>query len=227
MPGKIAFTITALLFFNLSAFSQDHKVISDFRFIGKVGIAKRFFDNWEIGLESTLKLERDASRIDEADFDLDVSYQPHRIVKLGVGYRYAINKKKSGSYKQKQRLYGDAELILRLERFRFEYRLRYQNVDDDYFQYDEFASPENILRNRARIKYNVPKIKLTPFFYSELYGKLGNGDDFPLKLKFALGCNYSFGKYGKVKIYYRIDRQLNNEHPYTYYSLGLGYRYEF
>ena len=227
MKFRILIAISILIVSANSLFSQDMKVIRDFRFIGKLGITKELFNSWEIGIESALKLEKDASRIDEIDFDLDVHYQPHSILVLGVGYRYAFNQKKDSTYEQKQRLFGEAELNFKWERFKFEYRLRYQNVDDDFFQYVETAPAEHILRNRIQLNYNIPKSKLTPYFYSELYGNLEKGTQFAIKMKFALGFKYSLGKYGKVRLYYRIDRQLNDQYPFTYHSLGIGYRYKF
>ncbi len=227
MKFRILIAITVLIFSANSLLSQDTKVIRDFRFIGKLGITKELFNSWEIGLGSAIKLEKDASRIDEIDFDLDVHYQPHSIVTLGAGYRYAFNQKKDSTYEQKQRLFGELELNFKWERIKFEYRLRYQNVDDDFFQYTETAPAENILRNRIQIKYNIPKSKLTPYFYSELYGNLEKGKQFAMKMKFALGVRYSFGKYGKVKLYYRIDRQLNDPYPFIYHSMGVEYGYAF
>jgi len=227
MKFRIFIAISTLIFSANSLFSQDTKVVRDFRFIGKLGITKELFNSWEIGIGSALKLEKDASRIDEIDLDVEVYYQPHPILVLGVGYRYAFNQKKDSTYEQKQRLFGEAELNFKWERFKFEYRLRYQNVDDDFFQYVETAPADHILRNRFKVDYNIPKTKLTPYFYSELYGNLEKGTKFAIKMKFALGLKYSFGKYGNVKLYYRIDRQLNDPYPFIYYSLGIGYNYKF
>jgi len=227
MKIRILIAILTLIFSANSLLSQDTKVIRDFRFIGKLGITKELFNSWEIGVGSAIKLEKDVSRIDEIDFDIDVHYQPHSIVVLGVGYRYAFNQKKDSTYEQQQRLYGEAELNFKLERFKLEYRIRYQNIDDDFFQYVETAPAEKILRNRIQIKYNIPKSKLTPYFYAELYGNLEKGTEFAMKMKYALGASYSFGKYGKVKLYYRIDRQLNDQYPFLYHSLGIGYKYKF
>lgn len=227
MSIRVFIIIASLVFSNLSIISQDIKVISDFRLIGKLGVTKQLFDSWEIGIEGAIKLEEDATRIDEIDLDLDVNYQPHSIIVFGVGYRLVANKKKNGSYKQRQRLYGDVQFNFKLKRFKIEYRIRYQNVDDDFFQYNDTSPAENILRNRLQLKYNIRKSKLTPYCYAELYGELGKEKEFPLKMKFALGGRYSFGKYGKIRAYYRIDRELNNKNPFTFYSIGLGYRYKF
>jgi hypothetical protein len=221
-----------LLFFPILVISadisaQDTKVVSDFRFDGSVGIEKEFFNRLEIGFESIIKLEKNASIIDEIDFDLDVKYKLFDFLILGIGYRFAENKRKSGQFEVNQRLSTQAEFKLKVDRFALEYRIRYQNVDDDFILYDEVSPPEQILRNKLEVSYNINNCKLSPFLYSELFGNLKSTDNFAFKIKYALGGKYSLGKYGKVKAFYRIIRELNNRNPYTYYNLSIGYVYDF
>ena len=51
MKFRILIAISILIVSANSLFSQDMKVIRDFRFIGKLGITKELFNSWEIGIE--------------------------------------------------------------------------------------------------------------------------------------------------------------------------------
>lgn len=224
--ARILFLILLISIVN-SLSGQEVKVINDFRFDGSLGVTKEFFDVLEVGFESVIKLEKDASQIDEIDFDLDVEYAPFKFLAFGVGYRLAENRKKGGDYETNHRLSVQLELAAELRRFELEYRIRYQNLDDDFILYDETSPPEHILRNRLGIKYDIRNCKLTPFIYYEHYGKLDSSVSYAFRHKYAIGARYSFGKYGKVKVFYRIIKELNNPNPYTVYNLGLGYVYDF
>ena len=216
-----------LLFSFAFSDAQEMKVIGDLRLISEIGIEKSLFKNWKIGAESTLKLEKNISRIDELDFDLDLGYSPLKFLSLGVGYRLAFNQKRNGTWEKKYRYSGELGLDYRIRRFKLDYRIRYQNVDDDFFQYEQYQPSRNILRNRARLKYNIPKIPMESYTYVELYGLLNKDSEFATKIKFALGARYNFKKLGKIKVFYRIDRELNSLYPFTLYNIGIGYTYDF
>lgn len=207
--------------------AQDTKVIRDFRMYTELAVEKKLFKNWEIGFETTLKLEKDASAIDEIDLDLQVQYSPLKFLSLATGYRYAFNHTSGRNYNSKYRLMGELNFDYDYRRFEFEYRIRYQNVDDDFFLYETTSLPDHILRNRLRIKYDIPKSKIEPYIFSEHYGQLGSVDPYGLKFKTGVGVRYSLKKYGQLKLYYRIDNELNHPYPYIHYILGVGYSYDF
>ena len=220
------FLIVLLFPLNYSV-AQEMKVIRDLRFKGEIGVEKTFFKNWKIGVETTLKLEKNASRIDEIDFDISTDYSPINFLSFGLGYRLAYNQKSDSTYEKKYRYYAQAEFDQNIKRFKLEYRFRYQNIDDDFFQYEKDYPSKSILRNRLQLAYNIPKLPVEPFTYAELYGLLKKNEDFASKIKLALGIRYNLKKYGKVKAYYRIDIELNSLYPYTFYTIGLNYTFDF
>ena len=207
--------------------AKEMKVIRDLRFNGEIGVEKTFFRNWEIGVESILKLEKNVSRIDEIDCDISVDYSPFKFLSFGLGYRLAFNQKRDSTYEKKHRYFAQAEFDQKIKRFKIDYRFRYQNINDDFFQYEQDQPSKNILRNRLQLSYNIRKSPVEPFTYAELYGLLMLNEDFASKIKLALGIRYNLKKYGEVKIYYRIDRELSSLYPYTFYTIGLGYSYDF
>jgi len=222
------FLFLFLILFPLSySVAQEMKVISDFRIIGELGLEKSLFGNWVVGVETTLKLEKNASRVDELDLDLKLGYSPFKFLSLGAGYRLAFNQKRDSTFEKKYRYFAELEFDQDLKRFKLDYRIRYQNIDDDFFQYEQNQPAKNLLRNRLQCAYNIRKSPIEPFIYIELYGLLKRNEDFATKIKFALGIRYNLKKFGKIKAYYRIDREINSVFPYTFYNIGIGYSYEF
>ncbi len=224
---RYIYTILLFLFLSVFSVAQEMKVISDLRFIGELGIQKSIFNNWRVGAATTLKLEKNISRTDELDFDLNAEYSPYKFIAMGVGYRIAFNQKRDNTFEKKYRFFGELELKQGIKRFKLAYRVRYQNIDDDFFQYEQYQPSKNILRNRIRVSYNIRKSPVEPFVYAELYGLLKINEDFATKIKYALGVKYNLKKYGKIKAYYRIDKELNSFYPCTFYSIGMGYSYDF
>ncbi len=207
--------------------AQEVKVIRDFRVNGELGVEKSFLMNWKVDLESCLKLEKNASHIDEIDLGLNVFYSPLKFISLGAGYRLTADQNKNSIYECKHRFSFEVEYLEKIKRLSFEYRLRYQNADDDYFMNNTLNPAKNILRNRLQIKYNIRKSKLSPYMYTELYGQLGTPDPFAITVRSAFGGRYSLDKFGVVKMYFRIDRELNDENPFTLYTVGIGYNFDF
>jgi len=207
--------------------AQEMKVVSDLRFNGEIGIEKSFFNHWKAGMETQLKLERNVSRIDEIDLDLNLECSPFKFLSVGAGYRIALNQKRDSTFEKKYRFYADMQFEQGIDRFKLDYRIRYQNIDDDFFQYEQQQPSRNILRNRLHLRYNIRNSPVEPFTYVELYGLLNKYEEFASKIKFAAGARYNLRKYGKLQAYYRIDRELNSLYPYTFYTIGIGYVFEF
>jgi hypothetical protein len=208
-------------------YSQEMKVVQDFRAIGEVEITKSVYKKWEINLGTKLIVEHNVSRFGELDLDAGVSYKLLKFVSLGIGYRWSENRNKFNDFIIKNRLSGEIDFIAKIKRLKADYRICYQNIDDEYFQTNETAINKNILRNRLQFKYNIRKSPISPFLYVEHYGQLGEKGNYGIKLKSALGANYSINKKHELKVYYRIDRELNKNMPYLYYSVGVGYSYSF
>ena len=221
------FILTILISLSNRIGAQELKVVRDFRLISEIEIEKSLFNDWKVSFSPVLKLEKNATRIDEVDFDLKVKYSPLKFLSLGTGYRLIMNHRKNGNYEQKHRFMGEIGLEYDIQRFELDYRFRYQNIDDDFFQAETDMLPENILRNRLQIRYDIPKSKLTPYLFTEFYGILEHELPFAYKIKMGSGLRYNLKKYGSLKAYYRVDRELNADYPFTYFILGISYSYEF
>jgi hypothetical protein len=211
----------------LESYGQKIKVVRDFIIIQEVEAVKSLADKWEFNLGAKLLAEKDASRLGEFDLEAGISFKPIKIISIGLGYRWSESRNKYNDFVIKNRLSGDIEFALKTRRLKTDYRIRYQNIDDDYFQSDVPTKNRNILRNRLQMKYNVRNSRLFPFLSVEYYGQIGEKGKFGIKLKSALGAGYSINKKHSIKAYFKIDRELNAKNPYLFYGLGACYTFNF
>jgi len=223
---KNIFSAAFTLLFVVNTFGQKTKVTSDFRVAGDIEVIKSLCKKWEVGIGTKCWFEKDASQIGEINLDTDIEYKPMKYIALGLGYRWTKNRNKNDVFISRHRISADIDFIKKIERFRINYRIRFQNVDEDFFQEDETNPARYIIRNCLQIKYNIPNFKITPFVSVEHYGQFGE-EYYGIKIKPEIGAAYSFNKNHQISVYYRIDRELHNEYPFTFYSVGLGYLFEF
>lgn len=217
-----------LLFFILSLMNpkisgQKIKVTRDLRLITEIGAAKNLGNSWEIGIFGKCWLDKNISEFSEIDLEATIGFRPYQFLLAEAGYRWSRSKDNFNNFNTRNRFSGSLDFIARIERYRFDFRTCFQNIDDENQWDDDSRTSKNILRNRLQIKYNIRKSKLTPFLLTEHYGRLYSNDDYGLKIKSEIGTTYRINKHHELKVYYRVDRELNNENPYLLYSLGVSY----
>jgi hypothetical protein len=213
--------------YNNKSYCQKTKVVQDFIFIPETEIVKSISENWEISLGSKIQLEHNSTQIGEFDLEAGTSYKLFKYISLGLNYRYSESRNKDDEFISKNRIRAEIDANTRIRRFKADYRISFQNIDDDYFQTSDTSISRNILRNRIQLKYNIRKSPISAYTYLEHFGQLSDNNKYGIKVKFALGLNYSINRNHNIKIYYRIDKELNNSIPYVYYYLGFCYEYNF
>jgi hypothetical protein len=206
---------------------QKTKVTSDFKIIAEIEAAKSLSDKWELQVGVKSWFEKDASQFGELNIDAGIGYQPIKHISIGAGYRWSKNRNKYDDFITSHRFSGEIDIFEKIERFRFDYRICFQNIDDEILQDNENNPSRNILRNRIQLKYNIRNSKLTPFLLAEHYGRLYSDDDYGIKIKSEIGFSYNLKIQQQLKVYYRIDRELNNKNPFVFYNLGICYLIKF
>ncbi|MFI3285853.1 MAG: DUF2490 domain-containing protein [Rikenellaceae bacterium] len=116
-------------------------------------------------------------------------------------HRYAFNV----TYKDK---FGD---------FTPSFRLRYNNYADD--EIDD----EAYLRYKAKVEYDIPKCKVTPFLSAEAYQDLSKGEF--SKVRYSTGIDLKCGKDSALSFDYKLDFFLLKYKNANIFSVG--YKYKF
>jgi hypothetical protein len=220
-------SLIILLMILPDSFGQKIKVTSDLRLVTELDVEKSIGKDWKIGVGVKSWLEKDISELGEIDLDATIGYQPFKFISTDVGYRWSKKRNKEDDFIAHNRFNLSLDFIAKIERLKIDYRIGYQNIDDENLWEIENNPAKNILRNRIQIRYNIRKSRFTPFIFTEHYGLLYSGDDYGIKIKLEIGTNYTLKKHHELKIYYRVDKELNNDNPFTFYSLGIGYKFQF
>ena len=159
--------------------------------------------------------------------DLGIDYKLNKHFSFGANYRFYQNKNNSGNFISQYRWSTDFKYKQKIGRFSIEYRLRFQNKDEDFYKSQTGNNLYN-LRNRFSVDYNIKGYKFNPFFSVELYRNIENVNTTELaKLHWTLGCDYSFKKFGDIELFYRLENELNNIYTKNTNIIGLGYKFSF
>ncbi len=217
-------------------FSQDGEWIEvrDFETWSSLGVKMKLNKKWSFGLSEQLRLKSNSTIWDNYFTQLDAEYSGFGNFDLGVGLRYIKENDNTGKIQGTEthlRYQLDLGYKHKLDRFKLNYRIRYQNKSE--LGLDELT--ENFAVNKMRFKlgigYNIKNWKLDPKISAELFYRTQENSESKFeKMRFTFGTSYDFKKFGEIKGFYRIEHELNPVlvgFPKTTHIAGLSYVYAF
>lgn len=220
------FIPTLILAFGLiKGQAQETVVTGDLEQWTSVGLSKKINKHWKISLDQEIRFTNDMAQFDIYFADLGLEYKINKHFSVGANYRFYQNKTSEDIFKTQHRLSADAKYRHKINRFTLNYRLRFQNKDEDFF-----TSSESLynLRNKFSVDYNIKNFKIDPYVDVELFRQI---DDFNTnelsKIRWTLGLEYSLKDFGNVQVFYRMDSELNQTYNEDTYILGVGYNFSF
>jgi hypothetical protein len=226
MINRLSGILLGSFFILVSLEAQETKIVRDLRGIIEIGARKKILHNWSFEVESGLKMEKNISLIDEFNFDANLSYSPLKYLTSGIGYRITADRNNDKVYEAKHRYHMELGAKGDIERFIFEYRLRYQNMDDNMFYNEIQNENKNILRNRFLISFDIRQSKIIPYVFIELFTWLASDNPLFYSSRTTTGFRYPIGDNGIFRLYFRFDHEMNSDLPYNLYNLGLGYTFK-
>jgi len=217
-----------LVFIFVSAFqisAQD----KDFQNWNEFTLEKKVSKKLSILLGEEFRFVNNATQFDKLNSSVGGDYSFNKYIGIGVFYRYTFSRDIEDGNSQKHRIYTDLKLSYKFHRITASYRGRYQNQTTTAFHDQEGISNEQYLRNRIKIKYNVPKIPATPYVEAEYYYCLNNPyGRFIDRSRYTFGADYSLSKDFSVGLYYRVQiRRESFNKPLNSYILGTTFDYKF
>ena len=173
-------------------------------------------------------------KMDSYILESGLSYKLNKYLTLAGYYRYEDAwdyKKKTGAYKGQvslNRLAFDAKSGFELNRFAFQFRMRYTKGIDLNNNASEF-------RYRAKIDYDIKGSKFIPFVSVELFhdksileyerNMISGGFKDIDKLRYTGGLAYTLNKNNGIDLFFRLqDNRIKNV---TMNIIGLGYSHDF
>ena len=225
--------VLLILFFSTAAFSQEGEYVTvrDLESWNSLELNYKINKHWKVGLQQQMRLYDDASKIDAHITDLTTKLDLGKYVYGGLGLRYSRQMDDVGAvqgFENHFRFNLDLGAEHDVNRFTIEYRLRYQSKNEMGISKEEGDYANRHMRLKVGVQYNIKKWKLDPEFSSEIFRHYQqdevNGFD---KFRVTIGTKYKMKSYGKVGVFYRMERELNAVYPQTTNIIGLKYSYTF
>jgi hypothetical protein len=223
---KILFVATFLI--ANSGFSQENK---DLETWSSIQLNYKMNKKWKFGLQQQLRLKNNSSETDQYFTQLTADYKLNKDFTLGGGMRYIKSNDNTGNiqgYEDHFRYHFDLAYKHKIDQFSLKYRVRFQNKNELGISESDGDYAKKTLRFKTSIGYDIKKWKFDPKFAAEIFHRTEEGEDSQFsKYRLTLGTDYSLKKYGKIGLYYRIEKELNESLPKTTSIIGLKYSYTF
>lgn len=220
--------LSSFLLSTLNGYSQSEDT-SDLESWNSLGLEYKLNKKWSFGLEEQLRLDKNISEISEYFTQLETKYAITKKFDIGLGLRYIRENDNEGNvqgYENHFRFNVDASYKHKINDFTLKYRLRYQNKNELGVSSSDGDYAKQYLRLKAAVAYNFKNWKLDPKFSAEIFNRFENGDvDQYNKYRLTLGTDYKIKNFGKLGIFYRIEKGINVDIPETTNIIGLKYTY--
>jgi hypothetical protein len=187
MIKKIIFI---LLFICCFGFAQD--IDTQFRIAPSVDY--RINKKWKIGFVYRYALEKDITTFQASVFQFSGEYKINKKMSIEAGYRYSTSFETDN-----QRLFASFIFDYKLNKFTISSRTRCQ-FSTPYFDSDfwnEFKEPNQYIRQKFSVDYNIPKTKLSLNFSPEIFIKWDNTKLEYNRTRYQFGSDYKL-KYGNT-----------------------------
>jgi long-subunit fatty acid transport protein len=194
--------------------------------------SKKIVKNLKVEFNPELRL-LGGFKMDSYILEGGLSYKLHKYLTFAGYYRYENEwkyKNSTGAYKgqvSSNRIAFDAKSGFEMNRFDFQFRIRYTNGAD----FDQTTNDKaSYFRYRAKIDYDIKGSKLVPFVSIEAFHDLIL-KDFD-KMRYTGGLAYAINKNNEIGLFYRLQDYLE---PKDYTGdpkesmniIGIGYSLKF
>lgn len=219
------YTSILILFMSIWTYGQESAITRDLESWSSLNLIYKINKKWTMALQGQLRLENNSSEVDQYFGQLNLEYSPFKNIEFTGALRYIKKNDNTGNiqgYENHFRYHLDALYKSSLNRFKFKYRVRYQNknelsVDDVSKQYVRF---------KTELEYNIKKWKLDPEISGELFHSVGAASDKQLEgYRLTIGTSFKVHKSAKIGVFYRFDKELNTTYPQATNIIGVKYTY--
>jgi len=195
--------------------AQENSLNNDFETWFFIQIDKGLSKKWDASLSVADRLYRNATTQKVAFIEPELRYSFNKKIKTSMAFRYAIDPFDNS---REQRLISRSAYDFKLNRFKLQYRVRFDHEIGDHTILSTF-------RNRFAIGYSRKKIKFTPKVSYEMITQNRKTGWLFNRWRLRISTGYKLNKRNKINIFYMIQRQINVAAPEQDFILGLGYSY--
>lgn len=207
--------------------SGVHAQVNDAQMWLSVNLEKKLTPALSIGFTQELRLNENITEAGTIFSDLGVSYKFGKRVKAGASYRFTLKRRLDDTYERKNSWYVEGSYREKLKPVVLILRLRYQSRYDEAFTSETAGIPENHLRAKLTVKYDLQK-KFEPYVYGEVFFRTCTSpyQSFD-QLRLCAGIEYSFNRMHTIDLHYLFCREYGVNHPETDFVAGVSYYLSF
>jgi len=217
-----------LLLYFFPAYSHDvfTVVTRDVESWSAVRLQLEVNDKVTIGIQPPLSLTRNASLLAQFPPYLELKFKPTKHLHFGMGLRYAYDRGNNDLFDNDFRIQFDGTYKYKIDRLTMKHRLRFQSKNEIGLSAEEGDMAKNDLRYKLSLGYNIKGWKFDPVISGEIWRDLTKYTGSFDRLRFKIGTDYSFGKFGDLALFYGIERELGVAYPKTTSIIGVGYTFK-
>jgi len=204
---------------------------NDFETWSSIEIEYKPTKKWSFALEEQIRLKDNSSVTDQYFTQLQIEYRAFKNFTFGSGLRYIKKNDTKGNiqgYEDHFRFHLDGSYNHKINQFSFKYRFRYQNKNELGISRKEGDFPNQHLRFKTSIDYKIKNWKFDPKFSIEIFNYFEKGETNGFdKYRVSIGTDYKLKNFGKLSLFYRLERELNVDYPKIINIIKFKYSYNF
>jgi hypothetical protein len=134
-------------------------------------------------------------------------------------YRHDVN---DSFWENRHRYYLQLTGKVDIGRLSISLREKFQStyIDKDVKGFD--YSPENYLRSKLQIAWDIQNSKLEPYASAEMISQLNNPDGNEIdNMRYTLGVEFPLAKKLVMDTYLRLSQEMNVKNPVNLYLIGI------
>jgi len=192
-------------------------------------IQKRITKKISIVVDQEFRLRENFQRINLFYTNAGIDYKINKNIKLSPSYRAIQKMRLDNTVSHRHRLSMDATVKKKFNKITLAERVRYQIEVQDYLTSRKGHLPEQFLRFKTDLKYDLG-FKITPFVSCELRYQIRSwrGNDMYYNNRFhrirnIVGADYEINNKHNITFYYLIQNEFNVPDIENIYIIGLAY----
>jgi hypothetical protein len=202
-------TIKKALWFLLFLFTAQFSVsqVNDFGIWYSATMEYKIVKNLELDFDVNLRTYDNASKIEEAFFDIGLTYKFSKYFWAAASYRFTEFNEKNDTFYPRHKWFADLRGKLPLGDFDISARLRFEQRYKTYYKDENDKEPQEHLRIKPKVLYNIPSFPVNPYVSFELFFPVFNETKKNLdKARYIAGFEYNISKQHSIELEYIYER---------------------
>lgn len=185
------------------------------------GVRYRVSKDWRLEYEQHLRFDQDVSRMESVKPELGVSWKATDLARMGLGYRYSMERNKDDEWRPEHRLHVQGALGTEFGPVSVAYRMRFQ----ERLEFTGDFESKHTLRHRIGAEVDTdtgftPSITLEGFTWIT-----ESGTPVRERWRFTGGLEVKLDKKHVGEVFYRREVPIYDTRDPIEHIMGLAYQY--